>query len=567
MSLNLNDIKYPDYVTGIKDVSGDFFKGGYNYLTTNPSTGYVIFCKQIKHFEGSDIVHPDGEGGYTSGWETYYIFPNGYEMQFKVSQNDARYKQITSRMIDVNGSEVTTDVNFGNLNGFRTGFGASQLESGMLNWPQMSIDIYMSTDYAAGYVYNPSPGADNYGLKFSVIYGVPTALTDPYDFHLGDNFSANIHNIFAADITSFLDLEKCETYLHSVGRSFTGDVFTDDPFSDDPAGSDDTSTTGGGGGNYDNTSDPIDFPDLPTNGALVSGGIQAHRLAVQTVLSIMTDLWDTSLFDISTWQKVITDPINAIVSFHALPFSPEVEADANNLHIGNMDMHVNPPKVVNQYYVIHFDPVEVPEYWGSALDYSPYVKVELFLPFIKTVSLAPEDVIGNIIEVRYHADVLTGDCIAFIKCGNAVLYRFPGNCKQQIPLTVQSNTAASQIKNSLPQMASGVATGGGAGVIQAAATVASNVAASKINTQRSGDISGSIGMMDDFVPYLIIHRPKQSLAKNYNQFKGYPSNITAKLGDCIGYTEVEHIHLTGITGATDAELQDIEDLLKSGVII
>ena len=34
-----------------------------------------------------------------------------------------------------------------------------------------------------------------------------------------------------------------------------------------------------------------------------------------------------------------------------------------------------------------------------------------------------------------------------------------------------------------------------------------------------------------------------------------------------GYTEVEYIHLIGISGATDTELNDIERLLKEGVII
>ena len=90
---------------------------------------------------------------------------------------------------------------------------------------------------------------------------------------------------------------------------------------------------------------------------------------------------------------------------------------------------------------------------------------------------------------------------------------------------------------------------------------------SKVNIQRSGDISGSTGLLDDFVPYLIIHRPVQSLAKDFKNFKGYPSNITAKLSTLTGYTEVEYVHLQNITGATDAELVMIERLLKSGVII
>lgn len=67
-------------------------------------------------------------------------------------------------------------------------------------------------------------------------------------------------------------------------------------------------------------------------------------------------------------------------------------------------------------------------------------------------------------------------------------------------------------------------------------------------------------------PYLIVERPRQSLAKGYNTFEGYPSNITSRLGDLSGYTAVESVHLEGIN-ATDSEISEIESLLKGGVIL
>ena len=53
----------------------------------------------------------------------------------------------------------------------------------------------------------------------------------------------------------------------------------------------------------------------------------------------------------------------------------------------------------------------------------------------------------------------------------------------------------------------------------------------------------------------------------FKEIKGYQSNITSQLSSCRGYTEVEYVHLTGISGATDTELNEIENLLKEGVII
>ena len=363
-------------------------------------------------------------------------------------------------------------------------------------------------------------------------------------------------------------MKNMDDWLHERGNPYEGDAFKPrgGGGGEGPAGSDDTSTPGGGDGNYDDTSDPIDFPDVPTNGAIDSGAVSAHRVSYQTLQSIMADLWDTSLFDMSTWQKAITDPMDAIVSLHALPFSPDVEADPNDLYLGNMNMHVQPPKVTSQYKVIDFTAKLLPEYWGSALDYSPYVKVEIFLPFCATYELKTEDVVNTYLTVRYHIDVLTGDCIAFIKCGQSVLYRFKGNCKMQIPLTSQTNSAADALRHAPSDLMIGTAAGGGAGAVRSSMTSAANVVAHKINTKRSGQIEGSTSLMDDFVPYLIIHRPKQSLASGYNTFKGYPSNISSQLSALTGYTEVEHINLS-VAGATDTELEEIKRLLSEGVLL
>ena len=176
------------------------------------------------------------------------------------------------------------------------------------------------------------------------------------------------------------------------------------------------------------------------------------------------------------------------------------------------------------------------------------------------------------VAIRYHVDVLTGDCIAFIKCGLSVLYHFKGNCRMTVPLSAQTTdalqNAVGETGKLLSTAAIGGAVGGAPGALAGATiSAAANVASSKIRTSKGGDVSGSLALMDDFVPYLILHRPVQSLAKDYNKFKGYPSNITSKLGNLKGYTEVEHIHLQGIPNATSEEMDEIVNILKNGIII
>ena len=113
----------------------------------------------------------------------------------------------------------------------------------------------------------------------------------------------------------------------------------------------------------------------------------------------------------------------------------------------------------------------------------------------------------------------------------------------------------------------GASMGGAMGAVGGAATSAIQTATSKqSNIDRSGSITSNTGCLGDFVPYIVIHRPVQSMPAQFKQIKGYQSNITAVLSDCSGYTEVDFIHLENIN-ATDAELNEIVSMLKSGVII
>ena len=87
----------------------------------------------------------------------------------------------------------------------------------------------------------------------------------------------------------------------------------------------------------------------------------------------------------------------------------------------------------------------------------------------------------------------------------------------------------------------------------------------KPDIQRSGNIGGSSGLMGIQFPYLILTIPRMCTPGQQNEYIGYPSYMTVTLGDLSGYTEVDSIHLSGIA-ATDAELDEIESLLKEGVI-
>lgn len=330
-----------------------------------------------------------------------------------------------------------------------------------------------------------------------------------------------------------------------------------------PSQDHDPSGPGGGDGEMDDTSDPIDFPELPTNGAMSSGAIKCFVVSAAHLIAVFNKLWNTSIFDIATFQKLLEAPLDSLISLQCVPIVPTAGANAS-IKFGNFDTEVSAPTVTTEYYTIDCGTLKVSEYWGNALDYSPYTKAQIFLPFVGIRDLQVDDIMGKTLSIKYNMDILTGNLTAQIKCGQSVLYKFNGIAKQTIPVTSRVNDA---LERAVKGAAITAAAGSGAGLAAAAISTAINVAMAKTHVSRAGDISGVAGILDDFTPYLILHRPQQSIAKDFRNFKGYPSNISAVLSTLSGYTEVEYIHLEGITGATDAELNEIERLLKSGVII
>ena len=227
----------------------------------------------------------------------------------------------------------------------------------------------------------------------------------------------------------------------------------------------------------------------------------------------------------------------------------------------------------SQYVEVDCGSLDVDEYWGAYLDYAPYTKAELYLPYCGVHPIQIDDIMGRTVTIKYHVDVLSGSCVAFVKCGDTVLYSFAGQCSSSIPINANNWTnvvnGALSIAGSIGTM---VATGGlsapisGGAAVAAGASLASTAMTMKPQVERSGSMGGTAGMMGIQVPYLILTRPRQALPENQNTFTGYPSYITSTLGDLTGWTTVSEIHLEGIP-CTEGEAEEIVNILKTGVIL
>lgn len=349
--------------------------------------------------------------------------------------------------------------------------------------------------------------------------------------------------------------------------------FNPEPEETDPFNRNDHSTSGGGQGAFSRTGDNIDFPSLPTLSAVDAGFISLYAPTAAQLKSLASYMW-TGLFDIDSFRKIFANPMECILGMSIVPVDLTTSG-SETVKVGNISTGVSMSKVSSQYVEIDCGMRQIGEYWGAYLDYDPYTKCEIYLPYIGIHQLAVDDVMGKYIRVKYHIDVLSGACTAFVKCGDSVLYSFNGQCSCSIPITGNDWTnVINGVLGVAGSIGAMVATGGlsaplstaaGASALKTIASSAQNVTSSKPNVERSGSLSGMGGMLGIQTPYLILTYPKQCVPSYQNSFTGYPSYITKLLSEIWGYNEIAEIHIENVH-ATKDEIMEIERILKEGAI-
>lgn len=273
-------------------------------------------------------------------------------------------------------------------------------------------------------------------------------------------------------------------------------------------------------------------------------------------------LWSSDF--VEQLKKLFNDPMQAIIGLHKV-FSPVQTSGQGTIKCGYLDSEVPSNLVSEQYVTIDCGSVDLQEYFGNVFDYPPFTEISIYLPFIGVRRLDPSDVMRATISVKYHVDVFTGACLADVNVkrdtAGGVLYTFPGSCSVQYPLS--SGSYMGIVSNIVSSVMGAISNPTPLGIGSSVANVIFN---SRTNVERSGSFTGNAGAMGSKIPYLIISRPQTAMAQNFETLSGYPSNTYTPLSSCTGFTQVKFVHVENLT-ATDAEKQEIERLLKEGVIL
>lgn len=334
------------------------------------------------------------------------------------------------------------------------------------------------------------------------------------------------------------------------------------------------STWGGGyGSGIINPSDPIPDPEAPNIDAVTTGLLTIFKPSLSQVQSLGDYLWSNA-FDVNTLKKLFSDPMEAIIGLSIIPINPPA-AGSKSVKIGDVDTGISMPYIGRQFVEKDLGSVTIDPYIGSFMDYAPYTKIDIYLPYVGFRSLDPSDVMGTTLSIKYIIDVVTGGCNAVINVsGKGAIYQYNGSCIANVPLSAINYSGA--IQNAVSALSSGVMTVAGIASGQAPiagmgiAGLAANAANTAVNTkehiQRSGSMGGAAGLCSVQFPYVVIERPRISAPENYNGFVGNTLNVTMTLADCHGLTMVDQIHLDNVI-CTEGERDELLRLLKEGVIL
>ena len=354
------------------------------------------------------------------------------------------------------------------------------------------------------------------------------------------------------------------TDLNAEAQGFSGD----NPYEINP------STIGGGYGTGSiRPSDLIDDPTAPNIDAVSTGLLTIFKPSLSQVQQLGDYLW-SSAFDVDSLKKLFGDPMEAIIGLSIVPINPP-GAGSKNVKIGDVDTGISMPYIGRQFVEKDLGSINIDPYIGSFMDYSPYTKIQIYLPYVGFRDLSPEDVMGCTLSIKYIIDVVSGGCNAIINVsGKGAIYQFNGSAIANIPLSAINYSGA--IQNAVSAIGSGITTAAGiasgnvamgalgvAGLVSNAANTAVN---SKPTIQHSGTMGGAAGLCSVQYPYCIIERPRLSTPARYNNFIGNTLNVTMKLQDCHGLTMVDAIHLDNVL-CTEDERTELYNLLREGVIL
>lgn len=320
------------------------------------------------------------------------------------------------------------------------------------------FDMFDGQEYKAASFTNTDTGwtvwteipysAENYEklLKMGALFGCPFTDTNKYSFDL--NFLDNDLYLPVIPADGIALGEYTHGALNATNDLYDATTIRDINYNPDtPITPHDTNT-------YSNSTAFTNFGGVVTC-------TKQYRLSSTSVPALVDSLYDI----VGNWQDVpydvimgrvasnflVTNPIDSIVSLYVFPFEPTATVDTT-VKLGQFDTHVSAKILSNQIETITFTGIDLfPRFGNTFLDYEPYTRYEIYVPFCGTVQLKAADILGHKLNVKLKVDMFTGVCTGYILADDLCIETTTGTCGVQIPITgldtatINSNIVAANL--------------------------------------------------------------------------------------------------------------------------
>ena len=326
-------------------------------------------------------------------------------------------------------------------------------------------------------------------------------------------------------------------------------------------------------GDGDNSSDPFE---------IVNPSISPYDTYTTTYLCRKSDInklsnyiWSDNF--VNNVIRLFENPAEIITNNVFFPFSlteNQTLPDPEQIKIGNLNAPTDVTGIpVGQIYTRRrITPYyEYTSYYGNFLDYNPYSKYFLYLPYIGFVDVDGNDIIKHQIHIEYVFELETGDCTAYFYSDTRLVSQFNGRLGTPIGLSNSNQIlknlgyVTSIIKTGVG-VATAVASQGQFGTNDIASGIkdfVSNFSEQTINVgDKVGGLNGLYGPQD---VYLVIFHAVPAEAENLKEIFGKSASYGGTVSEFSGFLQCSAID--GYTKGTEAENNEIFELLRGGIYV
>lgn len=304
--------------------------------------------------------------------------------------------------------------------------------------------------------------------------------------------------------------------------------------------------------------------------------------------TISVDLYDPDIQSDYGFIRYV-DGIKLGNSFHQFTIEQSIHSD----------MYSIKPQYDN---IFHIATVKPTRQYNNFLDFEPYTKLSLILPYYGEVDLNTVEVYDKDIGIYYVLNYTNGHAMIFICNDTDKIVLDSYDCQLGIQVALNASNAlqvaanheyykntlvnseiraagdaVNSIGGGLGQMFGGNLIGGigrvvggtakaGANAAQAGADYTYNEKMNRPKATSVGTTDGNEAWYGESEVILVRQTYEYIVPDNYDSLIGRPSNKKATIGNVDGFLTVSSVHVENIPTATDDELSEIEQLLYSGII-